>query len=77
MAGGLYAAAEEGLKMAHHKRRRPKNCRAGCLLCKPWKVNGVRTERTDAEKFSDHRRRVMAAIEIDSYWRTTGARRRS
>jgi hypothetical protein len=26
--------------MAHHKRRRPKNRRAGCLMCKPWKANG-------------------------------------
>lgn len=26
--------------MAHHKRRRPKNARAGCLLCKPHKANG-------------------------------------
>jgi hypothetical protein len=25
--------------MAHHKRRRPKNRRAGCLMCKPWKAN--------------------------------------
>ena len=25
----------------HHKRRRPKNRRAGCLMCKPWKVNGA------------------------------------
>lgn len=23
--------------MAHHKRRRPKHRRAGCLLCKRWK----------------------------------------
>lgn len=23
--------------MAHHKRKRPKHQRAGCLLCKPWK----------------------------------------
>lgn len=23
----------------HHKRRRPKNQRAGCLMCKPWKAN--------------------------------------
>ena len=22
----------------HHKRKRPKNRRAGCLLCKPWKA---------------------------------------
>ena len=27
--------------MAHHKRRRPKNTRAGCLLCKPHKMNGA------------------------------------
>jgi len=27
--------------MAHHKRRRPKNTRAGCLLCKPYKMNGA------------------------------------
>jgi len=25
--------------MAHHKRRRPKNARAGCLFCKPHKAN--------------------------------------
>ena len=25
--------------MALHKRRRPKNRRAGCLMCKPWKAN--------------------------------------
>jgi hypothetical protein len=27
--------------MPHHKRHRPKNARAGCLLCKPHKVNGA------------------------------------
>ena len=25
----------------NHKRKRPKNRRAGCLLCKPWKMNGA------------------------------------
>lgn len=25
----------------NHKRKRPKNARAGCLMCKPWKVNGA------------------------------------
>ena len=25
----------------NHKRRRPKNQRNGCLMCKPWKANGV------------------------------------
>lgn len=45
----------------HHERRRPLTRRAGCKLCKPWKVNGVRTERLDGEKFSDHRRRRVAS----------------
>jgi hypothetical protein len=29
--------------MAHHKRHRPKNRRAGCLMCKPHKMNHART----------------------------------
>jgi hypothetical protein len=41
----------------HHKRHRPSNRRAGCKMCKPWKVNGFRTEAREGEKFSDHRRR--------------------
>jgi hypothetical protein len=28
-------------------------------MCKPWKVNGTRTERMDGERFSDHRRRFL------------------
>ncbi len=24
----------------NHKRKRPKNRRAGCLMCKPYKANG-------------------------------------
>lgn len=27
--------------MARFKRKRPKNRRAGCLLCKPHKINGA------------------------------------
>ena len=53
--------------MAHHKRKRPKNRRSGCLMCKTWKVNGYRTERTDGEKFSDHRRRRFAAEEVRTF----------
>lgn len=41
----------------HHKRGRPRNRRAGCKLCKPWKANGVRTAGPGGEKFSDHVRR--------------------
>lgn len=31
--------------MAHHKRRRPKSRRAGCLLCKPYKANWMKDSR--------------------------------
>jgi hypothetical protein len=48
----------------HHKRHRPRNARAGCKMCKPWKVNGFATQAYDGEKFSDHRRRLVADAEI-------------
>ena len=41
----------------HHKRKRARNGRAGCKLCKPWKVNGFATEREEGERWSDHKRR--------------------
>ena len=48
----------------HHKRGRRRNLRAGCKLCKFWKVNGYGPERRDSEKFADHRRRASALREI-------------
>ena len=48
----------------NHKRRRPKNQRNGCLMCKFWKVNGYATERKEGEKHSDHNRRITAVREI-------------
>ena len=48
----------------NHKRKRPKNSRAGCLMCKPWKINGFATERKDGERFSDHKRRQWATEQI-------------
>lgn len=52
----------------HHKRKRSRNRRAGCKLCKPWKVNGYKTERKDGERFSDHRRRhVVPAVQEGNY----------
>jgi len=38
--------------MAHHKRRRPKHQRNGCLMCKPHKDE----RRTKTAKPSDRRR---------------------
>lgn len=46
----------------NHKRGRARNRRAGCKLCKPWKMNGVRTE-SGGEAWSDHKRRASAAPE--------------
>jgi len=45
--------------MAHHKRGRPKNRRAGCLMCKPHKANGskgTRAARTNQDRRSDQPR---------------------
>ena len=30
----------------NHKRKRPKNARAGCLLCKPHKANGAKNRQS-------------------------------
>lgn len=49
--------------MAHNKRKKPKNARGGCLMCKYWKVNGYSKLRSDAERFSDHKRRMFAIQE--------------
>jgi hypothetical protein len=48
----------------NHKRKKRRNIRAGCKMCKPWKVNGYRTERPEGEKFSDHKKRIAAAVAI-------------
>jgi hypothetical protein len=42
----------------HHKRRRRRNLRAGCKMCKPWKVNGVNKWSKQMARASDLRRRV-------------------
>jgi hypothetical protein len=60
LAAGRENDKHELSPMAHHKRKRPKNRRAGCLLCKPWKMNGFAKGRVDAESLSDHRRRFDA-----------------
>ncbi len=47
----------------HHKRGKARAARAGCKMCKPWKLNGFRTGREGGERFSDHRRRTAAKAE--------------
>ena len=51
----------------NHKRKRPKNRRAGCLLCKYWNTNGFATDKMYGEKFSDHKRRHDAKREIKEF----------
>lgn len=49
----------------NHKRKRPKNSRAGCLMCKFWKANGFsKRTRPDGEQFSDHKRRKFAKEDV-------------
>ena len=48
----------------HHKRKKARNARAGCKLCKFWKINGFRTGRIEGETFSDHKRREAAKADI-------------
>jgi hypothetical protein len=42
--------------MAHHKRKRPKHRRNGCLLCKPHKLtaNVKAKRRRDRSRWTDH-----------------------
>lgn len=43
----------------NHKRLRPKNVRAGCLMCKPHKMNGAKGG------FNAQTRQEQKAIELD------------
>jgi len=52
--------------MANHKRKRPKNRRSGCLLCKSWKINGFSRYKDGFERYSDHLRRIFAKKEVES-----------
>lgn len=45
----------------HYKRKRPKNARAGCLLCKPNKMNGWAKHREFGHfGFGKLRREIVA-----------------
>lgn len=39
-----------GEDVVNHKRGRPKNRRAGCLLCKPHKANGAKKKDPPRER---------------------------
>lgn len=42
----------------NHKRKRPKNQRAGCLMCKPQKMNGAKQNREHLTKREAEAREV-------------------
>jgi hypothetical protein len=48
----------------HHKRRRPKNRRAGCLLCKPHKANGAKGSE-EAQSLAERQSRAAARWELE------------
>lgn len=53
----------------HHKKRKAKNARAGCLMCKPNKVNGANKQRLGHAGFGKLRTTEHAAADLhDSYW---------
>lgn len=53
--------------MSHHKRRRPRNQRAGCKMCKPWKINGAGDSNMmeHPEKWSDYKRRKFQKQDME------------
>lgn len=53
---------EEGNQM-NHKRKRPKNRRAGCLMCKPHKMNGWK-EKSDLSH-SNQKLELLAKIDLN------------
>jgi len=52
----------------HHKRKRPKSRRAGCLLCKPYKANGCCPRHRDM-RMGNLRRYQAGADELRAEWR--------
>lgn len=53
--------------MAHHKKgKRRRNRRAGCKMCKPWKICGYDKEAMASQKFSDYKRRFSCTEALRS-----------
>jgi hypothetical protein len=53
----------------NHKRKRPKNARSGCLMCKPWKVNHFGKDRKEAG--GNWKRRAAARNDMTAYEKGT------
>ena len=57
----------------HHKRKRPKNRRAGCLLCKPHKANGAKGRKSH-QTLQELKARERTANQVSDFYRTTELR---
>ena len=51
-------------KMMNHKRGRPKNSRAGCLMCKPNKMNGVNKDKLGHTGWSKLKNTILAKLDL-------------
>ena len=54
--------------MANHKKKCSKNQRSGCLMCKPWKINGFSINRPGGESISARKGRFSASEAIESFY---------
>jgi hypothetical protein len=48
----------------HHKRRRPKDARSGCLLCHPHKACGQK-DRLESQTWQERRARVSEREQVE------------
>ena len=53
--------------MSHHKRGRPKQSRAGCLFCKPYKGNGTKGMKSQ-QTIHELRARISEKEQLTESW---------
>lgn len=56
--------------MGHHKRKKPKSARAGCLMCKPHKHQRIK-DTLGAQTWQERRARVREAEQRQSGGQST------
>lgn len=53
----------------NHKRKRPKNSRAGCLMCKAHKANGCGSNKLGHYGFGKLRRVAASGSDLKEFFR--------
>ena len=48
----------------NHKRKRPKNSRAGCLMCKPNKMNGANKDELGHTGWGKLKATILAKLDL-------------